>query len=135
MTKWTASVWGFAGSWEDPLDVLVNNAGIMDVPAARTADGLDVQTATNYFGRPTPTPNPCHLRTRCTPTGVSVPTAPGQRRRVAPLANCVGQHIVEGASTMCCSAARRCCASCAVSGASSARSASSLARTALRRMT
>ncbi len=33
-----------------PLDVLVNNAGIMDVPLARTADGLDLQTATNSFG-------------------------------------------------------------------------------------
>lgn len=44
------SVREFAGSWTGPLDVLINNAGVMDVPAARTADGLDVQTATNYFG-------------------------------------------------------------------------------------
>lgn len=40
----------FADSWEGPLDVLINNAGVMDVPAQRTADGLDVQTATNYTG-------------------------------------------------------------------------------------
>ncbi|WP_299037923.1 SDR family NAD(P)-dependent oxidoreductase [uncultured Pseudokineococcus sp.] len=45
-----SSVRAFAGSWVGPLDVLVNNAGIMDVPAARTADGMDLQTATNYTG-------------------------------------------------------------------------------------
>lgn len=44
------SVHAFADSWEGPLDVLINNAGVMDVPAQRTADGLDVQTATNYTG-------------------------------------------------------------------------------------
>jgi NAD(P)-dependent dehydrogenase (short-subunit alcohol dehydrogenase family) len=44
------SVRAFAGSWVGPLDVLINNAGIMDVPAARTADGLDLQTATNHTG-------------------------------------------------------------------------------------
>ncbi|GIJ59245.1 SDR family NAD(P)-dependent oxidoreductase [Virgisporangium aurantiacum] len=44
------SVRGFARDWTEPLDVLINNAGVMDVPAARTADGLDVQTATNYTG-------------------------------------------------------------------------------------
>ena len=40
----------FARSWTGPLDVLVNNAGVMDVPAARTPEGFDVQTATNYLG-------------------------------------------------------------------------------------
>ena len=44
------SVRKFAGSWAGPLDILVNNAGVMDVPAGRTADGFDVQTATNYLG-------------------------------------------------------------------------------------
>ena len=44
------SVRGFAQAWTGPLDVLVNNAGVMDVPAARTADGLDLQTATNHTG-------------------------------------------------------------------------------------
>ncbi len=44
------SVREFASSWTGPLDVLVNNAGVMDVPAARTTDGFDVQTATNYLG-------------------------------------------------------------------------------------
>ena len=44
------SVRAFADGWTGPLDVLVNNAGVMDVPAARTADGLDLQTATNHTG-------------------------------------------------------------------------------------
>ncbi|TDV55371.1 SDR family NAD(P)-dependent oxidoreductase [Actinophytocola oryzae] len=44
------SVRAFAGSWSGDLDILVNNAGVMDIPAARTADGLDLQTATNYTG-------------------------------------------------------------------------------------
>ncbi len=44
------SVREFAGSWAGSLDVLINNAGVMDVPAARTSDGLDLQTATNFFG-------------------------------------------------------------------------------------
>src|SRR5215211_2437525 len=42
------SVREFAQAWTGDLDVLINNAGVMDVPAARTADGFDVQTATNY---------------------------------------------------------------------------------------
>lgn len=44
------SVRAFAETWTGPLDVLVNNAGVMDIPLTRTRDGLDVQTATNSFG-------------------------------------------------------------------------------------
>ncbi len=33
-----------------PLDLLVNNAGVMGTPYARTADGLERQLATNHFG-------------------------------------------------------------------------------------
>jgi NAD(P)-dependent dehydrogenase (short-subunit alcohol dehydrogenase family) len=44
------SVRRFAQEWTGDLDVLINNAGVMDIPAARTADGFDVQTATNYTG-------------------------------------------------------------------------------------
>jgi len=44
------SVRAFAAGWDGPLDVLVNNAGVMDIPAQRTADGFDLQTATNYLG-------------------------------------------------------------------------------------
>lgn len=32
------------------VDVLVNNAGVMAPPYARTADGLELQMATNHFG-------------------------------------------------------------------------------------
>lgn len=44
------SVRSFAQAWTGDLDILINNAGVMDAPAARTADGFDVQTATNYIG-------------------------------------------------------------------------------------
>nr|WSY55203.1 SDR family NAD(P)-dependent oxidoreductase [Streptomyces sp. NBC_00886] len=44
------SVRSFAQAWSGDLDILINNAGVMDVPPARTVDGLDVQTATNYTG-------------------------------------------------------------------------------------
>ncbi|BCJ50178.1 short-chain dehydrogenase [Actinoplanes sp. NBRC 14428] len=44
------SVRAFARAYDGELDVLVNNAGVMDIPAARTAQGFDLQTATNYFG-------------------------------------------------------------------------------------
>jgi NAD(P)-dependent dehydrogenase (short-subunit alcohol dehydrogenase family) len=33
-----------------PIDVLVNNAGVMATPYSRTADGLELQLATNHFG-------------------------------------------------------------------------------------
>jgi NAD(P)-dependent dehydrogenase (short-subunit alcohol dehydrogenase family) len=44
------SVRSFADDWTGELDVLVNNAGVMDIPLSRTPEGLDLQTATNYFG-------------------------------------------------------------------------------------
>lgn len=45
-----ASLRRFASAWDGPIDVLVNNAGIMEVPFARTADGFELQFATNYLG-------------------------------------------------------------------------------------
>lgn len=33
-----------------PIDVLVNNAGVMATPAQRTVQGLDLQMGTNHFG-------------------------------------------------------------------------------------
>lgn len=44
------SVREFGRNWSDPIDVLINNAGIMQVPLAHTRDGLELQMATNYFG-------------------------------------------------------------------------------------
>jgi NAD(P)-dependent dehydrogenase (short-subunit alcohol dehydrogenase family) len=44
------SVQAFAGSWSGPLDVLVNNAGIMAVPAGVTVDGFELQFGTNHLG-------------------------------------------------------------------------------------
>ena len=44
------SVREFAGGWSGPLDVLVNNAGIMMVPAAETVDGFETQFGTNHLG-------------------------------------------------------------------------------------
>jgi len=44
------SIRAFVDATEGIVDVLVNNAGVMDIPAQRTADGFDRQTATNYFG-------------------------------------------------------------------------------------
>ena len=45
-----ASVRAFAAEWTGPLDVLVNNAGIMMVPEGRTADGFELQLGTNHLG-------------------------------------------------------------------------------------
>jgi len=46
-----ASITGFVEAWTGPLDVLVNNAGILAVPELeRTAEGWEMQFATNYLG-------------------------------------------------------------------------------------
>ncbi len=44
-----SSVREFADS-VDRVDVLVNNAGVMAVPYARTADGFEMQIGTNHLG-------------------------------------------------------------------------------------
>jgi NAD(P)-dependent dehydrogenase (short-subunit alcohol dehydrogenase family) len=45
-----ASVRAFASAWEGPIDALVNNAGVMAVPFARTVDGFESQFGTNFLG-------------------------------------------------------------------------------------
>jgi len=44
------SVRAFAAATREPVDVLVNNAGVMVPPFARTADGFELQLGTNHLG-------------------------------------------------------------------------------------
>ena len=45
------SVAAFAGAWGDkPLDLLINNAGVMACPLDYTAQDLEMQIGTNHFG-------------------------------------------------------------------------------------
>jgi len=46
-----ASIRAFAARWgERPLNILINNAGVMACPLSRTEDGLEMQIGTNHFG-------------------------------------------------------------------------------------
>jgi len=45
------SVRAFAGGWDgSPVDLLVNNAGVMIPPLSRTKDGFELQFGTNHLG-------------------------------------------------------------------------------------
>ncbi len=44
------SVRSFVASWHGPLDVLINNAGLMAAPLMRTPEGWEMQFATNHLG-------------------------------------------------------------------------------------
>jgi NAD(P)-dependent dehydrogenase (short-subunit alcohol dehydrogenase family) len=44
------SVREFAAAWEGDIDLLINNAGVMVPPLTRTADGFELQFATNHLG-------------------------------------------------------------------------------------
>jgi NAD(P)-dependent dehydrogenase (short-subunit alcohol dehydrogenase family) len=44
------SVAAFVSTWSGPLHMLVNNAGIMATPLLRTAQGWEMQFATNHLG-------------------------------------------------------------------------------------
>ena len=44
------TVRSFVDMWQGPLDILVNNAGVMATPETRTADGWELQLATNHLG-------------------------------------------------------------------------------------
>jgi NAD(P)-dependent dehydrogenase (short-subunit alcohol dehydrogenase family) len=45
-----ASVASFTAAWDGPLDMLINNAGIMASPLMRTPEGWEMQFATNHLG-------------------------------------------------------------------------------------
>ncbi len=45
-----SSVRSFAEGWDEPLDLLIANAGVMAVPFGRTADGFERQLGTNHLG-------------------------------------------------------------------------------------
>ncbi|MET7977511.1 oxidoreductase [Streptomyces mirabilis] len=45
-----ASVREFAASWRGELDLLINNAGVMNIPEAGTKDGFEMQFGTNHLG-------------------------------------------------------------------------------------
>jgi NAD(P)-dependent dehydrogenase (short-subunit alcohol dehydrogenase family) len=44
------SVRAFARDWSGPVDLLINNAGVMIPPLSRTADGFELQFGTNHLG-------------------------------------------------------------------------------------
>jgi NAD(P)-dependent dehydrogenase (short-subunit alcohol dehydrogenase family) len=46
-----ASIRAFADEWRDaPIEVLINNAGVMATPLTRTKDGFELQFGTNHLG-------------------------------------------------------------------------------------
>jgi len=45
-----ASVRAFASAWSEPIDILINNAGVMYLPNRRTEDGFELHMGTNHLG-------------------------------------------------------------------------------------
>jgi NAD(P)-dependent dehydrogenase (short-subunit alcohol dehydrogenase family) len=45
-----ASVRAFAAAWNGPIDLLINNAGVMVPPLSHTQDGFELQFGTNHLG-------------------------------------------------------------------------------------
>ncbi len=45
-----ASVESFIATWDEPLHILINNAGVMATPDLRTPEGWELQFATNHLG-------------------------------------------------------------------------------------
>jgi len=49
-TSSLASVRAFAQAWTGPLDLLINNAGVMAIPYSLSVDGFELHMATNHLG-------------------------------------------------------------------------------------
>ena len=45
-----ASIRSFAADWDEPVDLLINNAGVSVPDLQRTADGFELQFGTNHLG-------------------------------------------------------------------------------------
>ncbi|HEY5981161.1 MAG TPA: oxidoreductase [Microlunatus sp.] len=45
-----SSVRTFAEAWQGPVDLLINNAGVMAVPLNRTTEGFELQLGINHLG-------------------------------------------------------------------------------------
>ncbi|MDN5588052.1 MAG: oxidoreductase [Brevibacterium sp.] len=45
-----SSIRAFAQSWSNPLDILINNAGVAGLAGTSTKDGFDLQFGTNHLG-------------------------------------------------------------------------------------
>lgn len=45
-----ASIRAFAAGWDEPIDLLINNAGVSVPDLQRTADGFELQFGTNHLG-------------------------------------------------------------------------------------
>ncbi len=45
-----SSVRAFAAAWTEPIDVLLNNAGVMATKRTETVDGFELQLGTNHLG-------------------------------------------------------------------------------------
>ena len=44
------SISAFVAAWDQPLHILINNAGVMALPEQHTPEGWEMQFATNYLG-------------------------------------------------------------------------------------